>query len=216
MKNNIIKTKSGKIMELVQELPYFSLQNLGGVESNKNSLRILCSRYKKIGKIVSLKKGVYVSERYILNHLSQLEMTFYHEFVANILCQPSYLSLEYVLAENNLLTEMPSNFTSMTTKTTAHFSNQFGSFFYHKIKKELFCGFTIIKKGEFTIYKATKAKALFDFLYLRKNSIASKSAAEELRLNLDNFNTTDKKELEHYIKMTGSKKMMTIFDYLFA
>jgi len=210
------ETKIERIMILARKLPCFELHDLFGIEKDKNYLRVLFYRYKKTGKIITLKKGWYTTKDYLDKITKNNQLGDYSEFVSIVLYEPSYLSLEYVLYENNILTEIPVNLSLISKKKTQHFSNQFGSFFYHKIKKELFCGFTIIKKGEFTIYKATKAKALFDFLYLRKNSIASKSAAEELRLNLDNFNTTDKKELERYIKMTGSKKMMTIFDYLFA
>lgn len=210
------KTKVERIMDLAEKLPYFTVDNLLPVESNKNYLKILCSRRARANKIIRLKKGVYVSERYILSQLTQREMDFYYEFLANILYEPSYLSLDYMLYEYNMLTEVPKNFTSVTKKTTAHFSNQFGNFFYHTIKPSLFCGFEIIKKGDFTVYKATKAKALFDFLYLRKYSIPSREAAAELRLNLDNFTRTDKKELDSYVKIEGSEKMATIIGYLFS
>ena len=213
MRNNI-KTKIGRIMALAEKLPYFTLDDLLSIERNKNYLKILFSRQGKSGEIIRLKKGVYASERYLLGHLAQAEMDFYSEFLANILYQPSYLSLDYILYENNLLTEIPRNFTSMTKNKTANFFNKIGSFFYHKIKDELFCGFEIVKKGDFTIFRASKAKALFDFLYLRKNSLINKRAFEELRINLENLMKSDLKELKKYIKIEGSKRMKEIFNYL--
>ena len=213
MRNNI-KTKIGKIMALVEELPYFTLDDLSSIERNKNYLKILFSRQEKFGKIIRLKKGVYVCERFLLAHLSRSEMDFYYEFLANILYQPSYLSLDYILYENNLLTEIPRNFTSITKNKTANFSNKFGNFFYHKIKDELFCGFEIVEKGDFTIWRASKAKALFDFLYFRKNSLINKKVFKELRINLENLIKSDLKEIEKYIKIEGSKKMKEIFNYL--
>ena len=69
---------------------------------------------------------------------------------------------------------------------TARFSNRFGRFFYHKIKDPLFCGFDIGKDGNFTILEATKVKALFDFLYIRKTFLVDEKAIEELRLNIEN------------------------------
>lgn len=213
---NNIKTKIGRIMALAEKLPYFTLDDLLSIEKNKNYLKILFSRQEKSGKIIRLKKGIYVSERYLLSRLTHSEMDFYHEFLANILYPPSYLSLDYILYENNLLTEIPKNFTSITKNKTNSFSNKFGNFFYHKIKDELFCGFKIVKRGDFTILRASRAKALFDFLYLRKNSLINKRVFEELRINLENLTKSDLKEIEKYIKIENSKRMREIFNYLLA
>lgn len=213
---NDVKTKIEKIMALLEKLPYFTLDDLLSIEKNKNYLKILLSRREKSGKIIRLKRGVYVTERYLLEHLDKTEMDFYYEFLANILYNPSYLSLEYVLYENNLLTEMPKNFISVTKNKTISFSNKFGNFFYHKIKDELFRGFKIVKEGDFTIYKATKAKALFDFLYLRKNILPIKESVKELRLNIELLSRADIKELKKYVNLEDSKKMKEILNYLFV
>ena len=87
--------------------------------------------------------------------------------------------------------------------------------FYHKIKNTLFYGFLILKEGNFTIFKATKAKTLFDFLYLRKNEIVDESSIE-FRLNLKNISKNEFKELEKYIKLEGSKKMKEIYGIIKA
>lgn len=212
---NDIKTKISRIIALAEKLPYFTLDDLLPIEKDKNYLKILFSRYEKSGKVIRLKKGIYVAERYILEHLTRAEMDFYYEFLANILYQPSYLSLDYILYENNLLTEIPKNFTSVAKNKTAGFSNRFGHFFYHKIKDELFCGFEAVKKSDFMICRATKAKAMFDYLYFRKNFLFNKTAVKELRLNLENFKEKDKKELLKYVKIDGSKRMRSIISFLF-
>lgn len=209
------KAKINKIIKLVEKLPYFSFDDLVTVEENRTYLKILLSRYTKAEKLVRLKRGMYVTKKY----LDQLEksnfFSAYLEFIAGTLYQPSYLSLEYVLYGHNILTEIPVNFTSITENKTTSFFNPLGNFFYHKIKKKLFCGFAIVQEGDFLVFKATKAKALFDFLYLRKNIIANKKAAQELRLNLDNFNKKDLKEIKKYFELEGSKKMSQIYGWLF-
>jgi predicted transcriptional regulator of viral defense system len=210
---NDIKTKIGKIIALVETLPYFTLDDLLSVEKNKNYLKVLFSRQEKSGKIIRLKKGIYVTERYFLKHLSFAEKDFYYEFLANFFSKPSYLSLDYILYQHNLLTEIPVNFTSITKNKTAHFSNKFGNFFYHKIKDKLFCGFELVKKGSFTILRASKSKALFDFLYLRKNLLVNKETFDELRINLENLTKKELNELEKYIKLEASKKMKEIFNF---
>ena len=110
---------------------------------------------------------------------------------------------------------MPKNLTLITKNKTATFLNRFGVFIYHKLKDKLFLGFTIERANNLLIYKATKAKALFDFLYLRKREILNKEMARELRLNLGEFNSREKKELKSYVDLEGSKKMREIYSFLF-
>lgn len=212
---NEFNPKIRTIFSLAKKLPYFDFGDLSSVETNKSYLKILFSRYTKSGKVIRLKKGIYVAKEYIDEIKKSDGFSCYTEFIANILYQPSYLSLDYVLYQHNLLTEIPVNFTSVTKNKTISFANNFGNFFYHKIRDGLFCGFEPTKEKDFTILRATKAKAIFDYLYFRKNNLVSKQAVEELRLNIENINRRDKKELEKYIKMEGSKKMEEIFSHLF-
>jgi len=210
------ETKIEKILQLIKKLPYFDLNILSSVETSETYLKILFSRYEKKNKVIRLKKGMYVTKEYFDEIEKKSLLSFYSEFLANILYQPSYLSLDYVLYQHNLLTEIPKNFTSITINKTASFSNALGNFFYHKIKNDLFCGFLILKEGNFTIFKATKAKALFDFLYLRKKEIIDKKSIEELRLNFENFSKKELKEFEKYVKLEGSKKMREIYGIIKA
>lgn len=206
--------KIKQIMTLVKTLPYFSIEDLISLEKNKHYLKIIFSRYEKLGKLIRLKKGMYVTKDYIDELEKRGEFSNFLEFLSGVLYFPSYLSLEYVLYQYNLLTEIPKNFTAISKKKTAFFSNKFGNFFYHKIKDKLFFGFEILKEGDFLIFKATKAKAIFDFLYLRKNEILNKESFKELRLNLKEVSKKDKKELESFVKLEGSKKMKEILNYI--
>lgn len=210
------KSKISVIFSMAEKLPFFTLDDLASMETNKNYLKILLSRYEKSGKAVRLKKGVYTAKNYLDVLEKSGRISSYSEFLSGLLYQPSYLSLDYILYKHNVLTEAPNNFTAVAKKKTISFSNRLGGYFFHKIKLDLYCGFETVKKGGFTIYQATKAKALFDFLYFRKHGIVSKEAADELRLNLEMFNSKDKNELKSYIKKEGSKKMKEIYHYLFV
>lgn len=208
------KSKISTIISWTKILPYFTLDELLTAEKNKVYLKILCSRYAKTGKILRIKKGMYVSREYIEKSEITNNISSYIEFLSNILYQPSYISLEYALYEHNILTEIPIHFTSMSKKKTASFTNQFGSFIYHTIKEPLFIGFTVEKKSGFLVKKATKAKALFDYLYLRKNIIVNKESFDELRLNLINLKANDLKEFKQYVAIEGSKKMKEVSRYI--
>jgi len=213
MRNNK-PPKIRTIISLVKELPYFSFDNLVNLERDRIYLKIIFSRYRKSGKILRLKKGIYVTKEYIDKTEKGNQFSAYLEFVAGIIYSPAYLSLDYVLYKHNLLTEIPRNFTAVTANKTAVFSNDLGNFFYHKIKDDLFRGFEPVKKEGYLIFEATKAKALFDYLYLRKNDIINRSSAEALRLNLEEFGKSDKKEFRGYVKREGSRRMKDIADYL--
>ena len=211
MRNNKISI----IISLVSSLPYFSLDNLASVEQDKTYLKILLSRYEKSGKVYRLKKGLYVTKEYIDTIKKNGEIAYYPEFLTTVLYPSSYLSLDYVLYQHNLLTEIPSTFTAISLDKTKRFSNHFGTYYYHSIKKSLYLGFSSYKLGSYSIAKASKAKALFDFIYLRKNLLADKKAVNELRINIAEINGADKKELKQYIKLEGSKRLKEIFEFFF-
>lgn len=212
--NEIKKNKSKKIEEAVKHLPYFTISDLAPVEKKKDYLKVLFYRLSKRGKIKSLKRGMYVSENFLESINRKNAINEYSEFIGNIIYKPSYLSLEYVLEKYGVLSESVNSFTLVSEKKTERISNYLGIFKYYKIKEILFAGFKIRKKGDFLIAEATLAKALFDFLYFRKNILFSDKQIDELRLNLDSFAEKDFKELEKYVNLEKSKKMKAIFDYL--
>lgn len=212
--NKIEKNKSTEIREAIEKLPYFTISDLTPIEKNRNYLKILLNRFSKNGTIKSLKRGMYASGIFLNNINRKNTINEYCEFVGNIIYDPSYLSLEYVLEKYGIMSESVNAYTLVSEKKTNKFSNHLGMFKYYNIKEELFTGFKISKKGDFLIAEATLAKALFDFLYFRKNILFSKEQIEELRLNLDNFIKKDFKELEKYVILEKSKKMREIFNYL--
>jgi predicted transcriptional regulator of viral defense system len=206
--------RSKIIIELAKKLPVFTFEDFVGIERNKCYLWLILHRYEKKGELIRLKKGIYTTNDYLERMKNRQEIEVFKDFLANFLYSPSYLSLETILYRHNLLTEIPVNLTSITKNKTTTFTNRLGNFLYHKIKPALFFGFELTKEGDFSLLKASKAKALFDFLYLRKNILLNKKAVKELRLNIENLNRVDIKELKKYINLEGSKKMKEIFDYL--
>ncbi len=212
---NEYNSKIQKILDLGKKFPLFSFDTFSSIEKDRVYLKILFARAVKSNKIIRLKKGFYVTREYVENVRKNQRFTAYIEFLANDINPHSYLSLEYVLYKYNILTEIPVNYTSITENKTKSFNNSLGVFLYHKIKKELFCGYSIKKEGDYSIAEASKSKALFDFLYLRKNSLIDMSAIKELRLNLEDFSSKDILEFKNYIDIEDSKKMKQIFNWLF-
>lgn len=175
------------------------------IEISNNSLYSNVKRWLKKGELVQLKKGLYVTKSYVQ---AVSDNQCYAEFIANILKQPSYLSGEYVLQKYGMLTESVFSLTSVTLKKTGRYQNVFGTYVYSNIKEKLFTGFKIISKDGYEIKEATKAKALFDFLYFRLWRLPqiTKDYLESLRLNLGEMQADDFIEFESYIKLAHLKK----------
>jgi len=200
-------------MRYAKKLPYFTIGNVAGIESDRNYLKTLFSRYAKSGKLIRIKRGIYATKEYVDTMQKNGAYVSYVEFLSAIMYQPSYMSLDYILYQRNILTDIPKNFTCVTKRKTARFSNVFGNFFYHAIKEDLFCGYENAEENTFIIPRATAAKALFDYLYFRKNHIVNREAFSELRLNTKNLSKKDIDEFKKYIRMEGSKKMKDIAHY---
>jgi len=195
--------KLGKI----SNLSYFDTNTLSLIypELSKNSLYANIKRWIKQGYLIQIKKGMYVTKEYVLN---VQDKSSYKEFLANKIKYPSYLSTEYVLQKYSILSDAVYAYTSVTLKSKNTYNNEFGRYIYRNITKKLFTGYEIKDRGEYSIYEATKAKALFDYLYLKLYRV--KNITEEmllsLRLNLDEIDERDMKEFENYCELTEVEK----------
>ncbi len=118
------------------------------------------SRWQKRGLILPLRKGVYVLGPTQSSSSPDLLM------LANIIYEPSYVSLEYALHFYGLIPERVMQVTSITTRKTKSFKNSFGCFVYQHLKPCAFRGFRqeLGKGGSF--FLAEPEKAVVDFLYL--------------------------------------------------
>ncbi len=211
---NKSNSKIGKIIEVAKRLPVFTLNDLASVETNKKYLRVALARNVKSGSLTRLKKGVYVAKEYLDNLEKSGRTRSYAEFLAGILYEPSYLSLEYILHQHNIITESPVAVTAVALKKTASFATIFGRYSYHNVAPRLFTGFSTRRDREYLIFRASLAKALFDFLYFRKCQLINEGSIKELRLNLEALKNSDKKELEKYVELEGSARMKTIYKIL--
>ncbi len=193
--------------------PCFSKQNLKSYfQGSDFALDERIKRALRNKQIFNLKKGLYTSSVY---YLKEPDKTKFKEFIGAKLRFPSYLSREYVLAKDNLLTEATYPLTSITTKTSYIYQNFLGTYKYSSIKKELYFGFKEVSFGQNKYLVATKAKALFDFLYLKRNlGDLKREILKDLRINWCNFFVEDLKLLESYVLRSKSKKMEKILKIL--
>jgi len=207
------------ILSALNSLPYFTIeavkQLLGGETTAIGSIRTALYRWMIAGQIIQLKNGVYMTRRFYENHRADADFA---PMVSAILIPQSYLSLEYVLQQNAILTDITYPVSAITIKQTRVFENQLGTFSYRHIKEELYRGFTITETMGIPIARATVAKALFDSLYLRpwknRGRLANYNLAEDLRLNLEEFSENDRVEFAVFVEMSKSRKMDQILKNL--
>jgi hypothetical protein len=196
-----------------ETIPYFTIQGFRQVTKleSLHSARIMLHRWAQAGHIVALKKGVYMTRRFYEAH--RQEPTF-SQAVSAIIYPHSYVSLEYVLQQNGLLTEVTYPVTAVTTGNTHVVTNAIGTFWYRSIRPGLYAGYSILEYFGIRYAVASLPKALFDYLYLRPIPPASRGLkidlAEELRLNLDEMGVGDRKEFTRLASNSGSRKMKSI------
>jgi len=188
----------------MEQLPYFNKVTLGEILGKEGeNLNYWIKKLLKKGEIIALKKGLYISRLYLLSLAKNPDLREkYFEYLANIIRYPSYISLEYALSKFGVIPEGVYAITSVTTKTGRIYKNKLGSFIYKSIRDDLFSGFSVIDFENKRIKFATKAKALFDFLYFRK-----KGNLENLRINWDQFNENDKQGFKKIVFESGSYKI---------
>lgn len=204
--NILIMNQLNKLKK-ISNLSYFDTVALCQIypELSTNSLYSNIKRWIKKGELIQLKKGMYVTKGYVDN---TEEVSIYKEFIANRLKYPSYLSLEYVLQKHSIISESVFAYTSITLKSKNSYENKLGRYIYRGISKELFLGFNIEERGEYSIKEASKAKALFDYLYLKLYRIKNITTSDllQFRLNMEEFSKKDMKEFKKYCDITGLKK----------
>lgn len=183
------------------------------IELSDNSLYANIKRWLKAGDLIQLKRGMYVTADYIsgLNNKDA-----YMVFLANKLREPSYLSMETVLQNYNMVSEAVYGWTSVTLKTKRIYKNKFGAFIYRNIKELLFDGYEIKAVGGFDIRVASRAKALFDYLYFKLLKVREVDGRiiESLRLNWDEFPKNDLVEFTGYCELSHVGKMAKLPDII--
>ena len=194
----------------LEALPYFTKSAaalLIGQQGKNLDKKI--DRLSRISYLKTLKKGVYTSSSFY----ERVDKELYAQYLANRLRQPSYLSLEYVLAKEGLIPESVYSLTSVTLKTPRSYTNFIANFTYRNIQKPLFCGYEVkIWQGK-KIYLASKAKALFDYFYLNRSADPER-AVTDARINREGLTEKDLTELTKYVDLAKSRKMTKILQFI--
>ena len=197
----------------IENFPYLSKTALANyLDKNPNTLRNSISYWVKNKSLIRLKRGFFVFRNFLEKKDNSL---YYSRFLATKMIEPSYLSKEFVLQNYQMLTDVVYGYSVVTIKKTNSINNEFGSFNYQSIKKSLFTGFSTESYENMEWFVASKAKALFDYIYFNQNKFSeiTKNELLGLRLNLDIMQKQDWQEYKKYLlkapsKMTAIYKIM--------
>jgi len=124
---------------------------------SKVAATFILHRYTKRGFLIRLKRGLY----------SLYDANISDLYLANKLYEPSYVSLEFALSYYRIIPETVYEITSVTSKSTRHFSAIGKLFSYHRIKAEAFTGYSLNRQRGLSFTIADPEKAFVDLLYLR-------------------------------------------------
>jgi predicted transcriptional regulator of viral defense system len=207
------------ILSTLDSLPYFTIEAVKQIYGDGSvaagTIQTALYRWMKAGHVIQLKKGVYMTRRFYDLHRADADFSM---AVSAILIPRSYVSLEFILQRNAVLTQVTYPISAITLKNTRVIGNSLGTFTYHHIKEELYRGFSMSDYQGVPLAQASVAKALFDYLYLRPWTGGTRSSAynlaEELRLNLDDLTKADQDEFATYVESIKSLKMNCVLKNL--
>ena len=126
--------------------------------------------------------------------------------VANLLCKPSYISLESAFDFYGLIPEATFSTSSVTTKKTTIYENYRGHFAYRSIKNSLYFGYKTLNSSPQPILMAELEKAILDYLYLHPE-IQTVADMEALRFNVDVLKGINWEKFVSYLSLFKSRAL---------
>ena len=190
-----------EFVKLAGRLPVIDTEILLAGVSDPNPVKVQISRWKKSGKLIQIKRGLYVLSK------PYRKVEVYEPYIASVLKKPSYISLEKALEYHNLIPEAVTVYTSVTTKRPDRFVSEEGDFDYRHIKPALFWGYDTVSLRNQTAFIASPEKALLDFFYFRGTNV-SVEYIDELRLqNLEDVDAGKLNEYARRFKKPGMRRI---------
>lgn len=202
------------------------LENIGNIPVSTSALSSLFSEIKagnqKVrnlelsGKVIRLKKGLYVVDP------SVSRVALSTELIANHVYAPSYVSMSSALRYYGLIPETVYTIQSMTIKHSRSFETPIGRFDYTFINREAFhIGITSINKQSYAFLMATPEKALCDLIAnspqvnLRYAKDVEVYLEDDIRMDIDDFRNMDISVFEHYAEVgKKARSIQSLIKYL--
>lgn len=176
---------------------------------NLNDIRKIDPKFHKRQLADWVKRGYVQSiagEYYILSGTQITEDRLF--MLANMLYEPSYISLESALAYYHIIPETVQGVISVSSRKTKRYESKWGFFDYRSIKPILNFGYQVIKGRDQIKYSIARLeKAVLDYLYLNPH-INSIQEFESLRWNKQSLTILDKNQRLQCYRNVFDKKSL--------
>ena len=212
---------TAKIQDKMSLLTYigivpFDLNVLSSVYPETKHIVEKARRLESDGKIIRLKKGMYVVSP------EETGKALNRNLIANHIYGPSYVSLQTALRHYGLIPERVHLIQSLTTKHSRSFETPVGNFDYKCCSKEYFrIGVRLENDNDITYLIATPEKALCDLINYSKgaNLRFMKDVAqyleEDIRFDMDTLSEFDMDILKNCaIYSRKSQNINTLIKYI--
>ncbi len=196
--------KYDKLIALLGKNGWFDLATLVQLSGERRqSLHMQLYRWCKTGLLLPLRRGIYAfPDRYCVSGIHAAGL-------ANILYTPSYLSSYWALGYYGLIPENVVRFTSITSKKTKTFKNNFGTFSYQHIKPSAIFGYRPLEINKQKILLAEPEKALLDLWHLGQGRWEENRMSE---MRFQGFELIDTNKLYRYAAHFESPRLMKATD----
>ncbi len=190
--------------------PYISGTDLHHLlDKSADSRHGIIKRAIHKGYLTPIRRDLYLirnSKRSLLNSFE----------IATMIYGPSYVSFESALSYHGWIPEAVRTTTCASVKRAKTFETPIGIFSYEHIPFKAFpFGVEQHEQHPLTLFIASPAKALADIIYARKRSWKSMhDLSEDLRIEIENFQNSDKELLIELIKNYPSPRVKKGLDIL--
>lgn len=188
-----------ELLNLIGREPVFTSALLRSGRVRDAELRPQLARWKKTGRILQLRRGVYM----LAPPYRKVEP---HPFlVASYLRNGSYVSLQSALAYYGMIPEHVPVVTSVTTARPERLSTPVGTYTFSHVKQPFFFSYLQVEVSlrQFA-FVATPEKALLDLIYLTPNGDRDPYLRE---LRLQNLEIIDGKAFTKAAERFGKMKI---------
>ncbi len=151
--------KYKEFVKKVRDSTYFKIETLRTLPGDNRTLKNQMVLWQRQGNVHRLRNGIYT-----LND-EERRVPLPRMMISNLLCAPSYVSLESALAYYGLIPERVTAVTAVTTLKTATYRNFYGPFVYRSLKESRFFGFDSVEEERLPVLVAMPEKALLDKIY---------------------------------------------------
>ncbi len=192
--------KLDDLLTMVGALPWFDLATLVQLTgARRKTLTHQLSRLTKAGKLIRLRRGMYVfDERYRHTPVQPAAL-------AAAIYRPSYLSGVWALSFYGMIPESVPVFTSVTTRTPRRFENRIGTYVYRNVKLDLFFGSRPVEIAGGPVQLASPEKALVDHWHLEPGEWTEERMVQ---MRFATGGVVDGAKLEALVRKIGKPRLL--------